>query len=132
MDRLPTDLPIIEQSKVYREVLVGPERRRRWTADEKVRIVAESLVANAVASAVARRYGIHPNQLYAWRRELLPVVGRETATALPDFVPVSLTSAPRTPGPPVEIAVGGMTVRVAPGVDLGFLSNLLHVVRSQG
>jgi transposase len=132
MDRLGTDLPIIEQSKVYREVLVGPERRRRWTSEEKARIVAESLVSNAVSSTVARRNGIHPNQLCTWRRELLRVAGGGKTTALPDFVPVSLTADPRTPGLPVEITVNDMTVRVAPGVDLAFLSTVLHVVRSQG
>ena len=68
MDRYPSNLPIIEQSKPRSEVLCGPERRRRWSAEEKARVVAESLVPNAVVSAVARRHGIHPNQLYGWRR----------------------------------------------------------------
>jgi transposase len=63
-------MPIIEQTSPRSEVLCGPERRRRWTAEEKARVVAESLVPNAVASEVARRHGIHPNQLYGWRRLL--------------------------------------------------------------
>ncbi len=96
MDRYPTNLPIIEQSKARSEVLHGPERRRRWTADEKARIVAESLAPDAVASAVARRHGIHPNQLYGWRREV-----RE-ATAPTEFVAVTVAAEPITKKSPVN------------------------------
>ena len=49
-------------------VLSGPERRRRWTSAEKLRIVEESLATDAVVSEVARRYDIHPNQLRTWRQ----------------------------------------------------------------
>lgn len=131
MDRYPTNLPIIEQTSPRSEVLRGSERRRRWTVQEKARIVAESLAPNAVASAVARRHGIHPNQLYGWRRELR-VTATMTAMPLPDFVPISLTADPRAPSPPVEIAVRDMTVRVVPGVDLALLSDVLRVARAQG
>ena len=48
--------------------MLWPERRRRWSWQEKAQIVAESLAPDAVASAIARRYGLHCNQLYAWRR----------------------------------------------------------------
>jgi transposase len=70
VDRLPSNLPINGQSVGRVEVLAGPERRRRWSWKEKAQIVAESLAPNAVASTIARRYGLHPNQLYAWRKEL--------------------------------------------------------------
>ncbi|WP_425491393.1 transposase [Nitrospirillum iridis] len=48
-------------------MLEGPERRRRWSAEEKARIVAESLEPDAVASTVVRRHGMHRNQLYGKR-----------------------------------------------------------------
>ncbi|MGY3116212.1 transposase-like protein [Bradyrhizobium sp. S3.14.4] len=44
--------------------------RRRWTAEEKARIVAESLEANANLSDVARRHGVARGLLTAWRRQL--------------------------------------------------------------
>jgi transposase len=50
-------------------VLSGPERRRRWTEAEKVRIVEESLSGEASVAAVARRHDVHPNQLHRWRRQ---------------------------------------------------------------
>ncbi len=51
-------------------VLSGPERRRRWTAAEKARIVEESLATEAASVAeVARRHDVHPNLLHAWRRQ---------------------------------------------------------------
>src|SRR5512135_1990518 len=70
VDRLPSKLPINLQGACRGEVLPWPERRRRWSWKEKAQIVAESLAPDAVASAIARRYGLHRNQLYAWRKEL--------------------------------------------------------------
>jgi hypothetical protein len=55
-----------------------------------------------------------------------------TAEPLPDFVPVSLTAEPKMSNSAVEIALGGAVIRVAPGVDLAFLSDVLRVVRAQG
>jgi transposase-like protein len=64
-------------------VLAGPERRRRWSWEEKARIVAKSLAPDAVASAVARRYGLRPNQLYAWRKALCATAGLPARRPLP-------------------------------------------------
>ncbi|WP_239025323.1 transposase domain-containing protein [Rhodoligotrophos defluvii] len=47
----------------------GPERRRRWTAAEKHRIVEESLAADTTVVEVARRHNIHPNLLHLWGRQ---------------------------------------------------------------
>src|SRR3954451_21823606 len=50
------------------EVITGVGGRRSWSRDDKARIVAESFAARANVSAVARRYGLRPQQVYAWRR----------------------------------------------------------------
>lgn len=50
------------------EILSGPQRRRRWTAAEKVAMVAETHEPGVTVSLVARRHGIAPNQLFQWRR----------------------------------------------------------------
>jgi transposase len=72
-------------------VLVGRERRRRWTSTEKRRIVEESFAPGASVAEVARRHELHPNQLHGWRKD------------------ARLGSVPMRPGPqtcfaPVEIA----------------------------
>jgi transposase len=51
------------------EVLVGPERRRRWTAAEKSRVVEATLTPGVNVAEVARQHGLHPNQLHVWRRQ---------------------------------------------------------------
>jgi transposase len=52
------------------EVITGPERRRRWTEEQKRAIVAESFAPRAVVSEVARRADVRASQIYRWRREL--------------------------------------------------------------
>jgi transposase len=50
------------------EVITGVGRRRRWSDEDKARIVAEGLDPATTASAVARRYGLHVSQLFSKRR----------------------------------------------------------------
>jgi transposase len=52
------------------EVITSVERRRRWSSAEKEQLVAASLESGASVSTVARAAGIHPSQLYGWRRQL--------------------------------------------------------------
>src|ERR1700690_2438196 len=48
--------------------VLGIERRRRWSKDEKSRIVEETLMPGAVVSEVARRHGVAQSVLFTWRR----------------------------------------------------------------
>ena len=134
MDRYPSNLQIIEQTCRRGEVLTGPERRRRWTADEKARIVVESLAPDAVISVVARRHGVHPNQLSGWRREFRSAMAT-TGTA-PAFVPIAVSpmAGPSEAGraPVIEIVIGPATVRVPPSADEATLRRVLDAVRSLG
>jgi transposase len=50
------------------EVLTGPERRRRWSAEEKLAMVRESFEPGKSVSMVARQHGVNPNQLFHWRK----------------------------------------------------------------
>ena len=73
----------------------GAGGRRRWSVDDKARIIEETLAPGAVVSEVARRHGLTPQQLFGWRRE-----ARERSEASDDagprFVPavVELASTP--------------------------------------
>lgn len=134
MDRLPSKLPINWQGGRRGEVLTWPERRRRWSWEEKARIVAESLAPDAVASVIARRYGLHRNQLYAWRKELHAAAeAGAVPPRLPGFVPVVVTEeAPAAVAPPIEIELSGARVRVSPGVDPALLACVLRALKALG
>jgi transposase len=59
------------------EIITSVQRRRRWAAAEKVRMVEETFEPGMTVSLVARRHGVAPNQLFTWRR--LVVEGALTA-----------------------------------------------------
>ena len=61
---VPTSRPVFEHLE-----MVETGRRRRWTEDEKLRIVAESLSGSRLVSSTARRYGISRSLLTTWRRQ---------------------------------------------------------------
>src|SRR5437762_1313100 len=118
--------PTFERKEIRRlEVITGVGGRRAWSDEDKGRIVAESFAAGANVSAVARRYGLRPQQVYAWRR-----LARGGALALPaaealGFVPIvaaesepapSVTSA-TMPAGIVEIEIAEAVIRAAPGVE---------------
>ena len=114
------------------EVLTGPERRRRWTLEEKYRIVSESYAPGARVSAVARRSGLHPNRLVTWRRQFHEGRFEGGGADLPPFVPVVVGSGAlpgETGSGAIEVAAGGMTVRLTADVDAGVLRKVLGVVR---
>src|SRR5580693_9148397 len=77
------------------EVLTGPGRRRRWSADQKARIVAEALVPGARVSEVARRWQICSQQVYGWRRTMRQDLASAAGiTATPGFVPIVSEAVP--------------------------------------
>lgn len=70
------------------EVVTSVQRRRRWSAAEKVRMVEETYEPGITVSEVARRHGVAPNQLFTWRR--LASQGALTAAgAQEEVVPAS-------------------------------------------
>jgi transposase len=52
------------------EVITSVQRRRRWTTSQKVSIVEETMQPGNSVSSVARRHGIAPNMLFAWKRRM--------------------------------------------------------------
>jgi transposase len=51
------------------EIINGVGGRRRWSVDDKARIVQETLAPGAVVSEIARHHGLTPQQLFGWRRD---------------------------------------------------------------
>jgi transposase len=134
------------------EVLVGPERRRQWSAEDKERIVAESYSGNDSVSRIARRHGLLPQQLFTWRRE-----ARQSAVS-PAFAAVALApreaNLPETKsaalpansasarsgrptkkkiGPAVtmmEIEAGGIKVRVLRDADSAVVAAIVRALKA--
>jgi transposase len=108
-------------------VLSGPERRRRWSASDKARVVEESLQPGAVVKAVAHRHDVHPNLLHHWRRQVRQAAGRQVS-----FLPVRVSAEKRPPAAGVgtiEIELGGgVRVRVDGGVDEAALGRVLRAL----
>ncbi len=116
------------------EVITSVQRRRRWSREEKLRLVAESAQPGRTASEVARAHGIAPNQLFTWRRQLL-------AEAIANdgghdgFVPVAIAAevaVPRLPGStragdrPIEIRLpNGIVIGVSDAVAVEPLRRVL-------
>ena len=70
------------------EVLGGLERRRRWSQDDKARIVEETLAAGAKVTEVARRNGVAASVVFTWRRQ-----ARTAERVVPCFAPVQIAAA---------------------------------------
>ncbi len=117
--------------------VLGTERRRRWSLQDKLQIVEETMQLGVKVSEVARRHGLAPSVVFTWRR--LAREGR-LGDARPAFMPVEITPVPvqTTPAasPPrrtglIEIVLGrGRRVRVDREVDAEALRRVLQVMES--
>jgi transposase len=91
------------------EVMSGPERRRRWSEDQKRAIVAEAFAPGASVCEVARRVDVVRGQIYRWRREL----GGAVAGFAEVVVSSSLRERSVADAPAVEIDFGtGIRARI--------------------
>src|ERR1700747_1305858 len=69
------------------EVFTGAGRRRKWSGEDKARIVAEIVASGDSVCAVARRHGVSPQQLFGWRRQLRESAARHSEAEELQFVP---------------------------------------------
>jgi len=121
------------------EVLGGVERRRRWSRDDKMRIIEETLAPGAVVTEIARRHGIATSLVFTWRRRARLAT---VASAGPRLVPVQVAAAEsvRSIQAPtaiparkrrgvIEIELGdGKRVSVDENVDADALGRVLDVL----
>jgi transposase len=125
------------------EIFTGAGRRRVWPSAAKAAIIAQIGVEGGTVSAVARRHGLTPGQLFAWRREA------RRAAAPSGFIPVvSETHMPAATSPKkgsrrrrssavatgaagaaVEVAMGDAVIRVLPGADERTIAAVLSAMR---
>ena len=93
------------------EVLTAPERRRRWSVEQKLAIVAELARSGSSGAVVARRYGISTGLLYTWRRQAQGLRSR-SRPMVPGFMPVVV-------GPKIDAVTAPDEVSFAPVVVSG-------------
>ena len=119
------------------EILTGQERRRRWSEDDKLRMLAEAEDEGIPLAEVARRHDVHPQQLYAWRRALR----RPATPAVPatTFLPVEVTDMPTTEPAPerrrrsrtVEVTLrNGRRLRVEAEIAPDTLARLVRALET--
>lgn len=111
------------------EVFTGAGRRRSWSAADKARIVAESLAPGATVCGVARRYGLAPQQLFSWRRQVRADLPEP---AEPDFARIEVTPSalPGIGSGMIEVIVGTVLVRIPAGMDAATVQAVIRAVRT--
>lgn len=87
---------LTDSRQVARLEIVDTGRRRRWSDEEKLRIVQESFSAPRLASATARRHGISNQLLFAWRKAHRE--GRLGEGRFCGFVPATIVPEPPAKG----------------------------------
>ena len=125
------------------KIISRVKRRRKWSADEKVKILTEALEPGVTLSAVADRHGISRSQLYAWMRlareggipgismngpqkPLFAPVRIETAPSLPAAAMATPAAHPQRRPCVVEVALAnGRVVRAEEGIEPVRLARLV-------
>ena len=113
----------------YMTLLTGPERRRRWSEDDRRRIMTAAFSPGAVVTAVARENDISTALIYKWRQQAR---GADRSAM---FAPAVLAeeSAPRSPGLGVAaitvMLAGGTRVRIGVGASASLVTATLRALR---
>lgn len=128
------------------EVFTGAGRRRKWSDEDKARIVAEIVSSGGSVCSVARRHGLSPQQLFGWRRQLREAAGGHFEADEVQFVPAvvdAVVPAPalgrerkgmRCKAKPdtgiIEIEVDGITIRAGRGADPTMIASIVQALKA--
>jgi transposase len=121
------------------EVLSGVSKRRTWSTEEKLRILAQAAAPGSSVKLSCRAHGVSSGQFYTWRKQF-------RSGELTGFVPVSVTAEPPSlpepvpvkeepPAPPpvpglVEVELpGGVRLRISGEVETVALRRILSALR---
>lgn len=97
------------------EVITSVERRRRWSAAEKARLVAAIAEPGAVVTEIARRFGVETSLLYRWRRQFAAERGA------PAFVPLQIEADPSEASLPTDFVCSPSMPPTAPPALIAIL-----------
>jgi transposase len=110
----------------YSAVVVGPERRRRWTEDQKLTILAAAFAPGAIAADVARHADVCSSVLYRWRQIYM------TQTRPDGFAPAVVVDAPGARGTEPAMVVefsGGARVSITSSAPAALVTAALRALR---
>ena len=121
------------------EILVGPERRRRWSGSEKIAIVVEAAEPGVTVTAVARRHGVTRQQIYQWRADMRQ--GRLVDETGGPFLAVEVVGGPDGPASPPSEGAGcdalievtlrkGRVLRTPASIPPGVLTSLIRAMEA--
>jgi transposase len=112
-------------------LISGRERRRRWTSEERNRILSAISAPGAVVAEVARREDICTSLVYKWRREA------RKAEKLPSFASVVIEASPPAPRPGnahepgvITVELNEARVRICAKAPTALISATLKALRS--
>jgi transposase len=121
------------------EVFTGRGRRRRWSDEDKARIVAET-VGDSVC-AVARRHGLLPQQVFGWRRQLRDAADSQGSEV--EFVPAVIAAGTSASGRQriaglrtdfdvgvITLEIDGVTIRAGRGADAAMIAAIVRALKA--
>ena len=132
------------------EVFTGAGKRREWPPAVKASIVAECYSGREGVSAVARRHGLDPSQVDAWRRDFRNRIEHEDLVLPPKpdaaaFVP-AVIEPDGLPAPArvrrarrrhrsaaaaaVELEIDGVAVKIARGADAHVIAAVIEALKA--
>ncbi|HEX7562261.1 MAG TPA: transposase [Bradyrhizobium sp.] len=109
-------------------LLTGPERRRRWSDDERRRILAAAFTPGAIVTNVARQLEVSTSLIYKWRQQAL--AGEPTS----GFAPAIMLPEPAATGPPDTTAIvvelsSGVRLRIGSRASAALVTATLRALR---
>jgi len=128
------------------EVFTGAGRRRKWSDEDKARVVAEIVATGQSVCSVGRRHGLSPQQLFGWRRQLRGAVGGHSEAVEVQFVPAVVDA--EVPAPAlgrehkaarckseaasgiIEIEVDGIAIRAGRGADVTMIASIIRALKA--
>src|SRR5690242_21890678 len=93
-------------------------KRRQYSEALKRQMVAETQAPGASVSVVARRHDVNSNQLFRWRRQLLPKAAMESGA----MVPVEIAADGDGPARPDGVGI----------IELGLGCGAMVCLRGEG
>lgn len=128
------------------EIFTGVGRRRKWSDDDKARIVAEIVASGDSVCAVARRHGLSPQQLFGWRRQLRESAAGHLEAEELQFVPAVVDVVAQAPAlrgrrraplcksepdaGTIEVEVNGVTIRAGRGADANTIAAIVRALKA--